>query len=97
MDKSTKDEIKVAKLALFEKIKSFLIANYEPVKDPRDPHVCFMATWEIYQKVFSFFPSKVYKSDDIAMLLNENGFSFFDMGDMKLEWMLKAKPTSNEE
>jgi len=73
---------------LVNKIKNYLTQHYDPVSDPRQAEFHY-TTQEIFQKIYSLFPSDAYTADMIALWLHNAGFTFYDYGEMKLEWMMK--------
>lgn len=76
--------------AMVEKIKNFILATYEPASTPEDADVT-MSTNEIYDAVMRLYPNEVLFSKSMLVnWLHEKGFTFFDAGKMRFEWLLKT-------
>lgn len=74
---------------LLEKIKNYILTTYEPVQNPADADVR-MSTLEIWDAVYKLYPNKALTADMLANWLHEKGFTFFDAGKMRFEWLLKT-------
>lgn len=73
---------------LLEKIKNTILELYEPVQDATDA-THRLSTAEIYQKMQQLYPGH-YSLEDVANWLHQKGFTFWDAGAMRWEWLLKA-------
>lgn len=74
---------------LFNKLKLYLEEYYLPVQDPKDAEFHY-TTQEIHQQLLQLFPNELILTKDIvAIMLHNAGFTFYDYGEMKLEWMMK--------
>ena len=73
---------------LLNKIKNFLLLHYEPVFHPSEAEFHY-TTLEVWDKVQKVFPSSDYSSDEVALWLHEAGFTFYDYGELRFEWMMK--------
>jgi hypothetical protein len=73
---------------LLEKIQNVFLEEYEPVH-MHEPGVEMMSTIEIYKSWQALYPSDYYGPGDVANWLHRKGFHFTNMGDFKMEWMLK--------
>lgn len=74
---------------LLEKIKAYILNTYEPVQIPAEADTR-MTTHEIYQAMMRHYPDQdAFTENMLANWLHEKGFTFFDAGKMRFEWMLK--------
>ena len=73
---------------LINKLKNFLTQEYEPVGDPKEAQLHY-TTQEIYLQLQKVLPSSHYTPEMVSNWLHLAGFTFFDYGDLKFEWMLK--------
>lgn len=80
---------------LLEKIKFFILDNYEPSPEFSNDTI-LMTTSEIYSKIHFLFPSKFYKMEDVAIFLNAAGFTFYEVFEMRFAWIFKPKSTANK-
>ena len=70
-------------------LKRYLLQYYKPVHDPKDADLHF-STMEIHQQLLKLYPNEAILTPDlVANWLHEAGFTFYDYGMMKLEWMMK--------
>ncbi len=89
---SEDEEIVKAKTEFFDIIKAHILNNFEPVPGSTMIGVVTMSSIEIFNKMQMFFPSRLYKIDDVALWMQQAGFTFLDMtGNMDFEWILKPK------
>ena len=76
---------------LVEKIKSYLLAYYEPVYDMRDAEF-HLTTEEIYRQLQRILCNElIYSASDVALWLHNAGFTFADFGEMRFEWLLRKR------
>lgn len=73
---------------MIQQIKQFLIEYYAPAKTLKEADL-HLTTTEIFERIYRLFPSPELKEKDIASWLNSAGFTFFDFGEMRFEWLLK--------
>ena len=79
---------KLDKINLIESIKEFLLKYYQPVADPLKANLHF-TTEEIYHQIQELYPSDQFTAADVAIWMKAGGFTFWDFGEMKFEWLLK--------
>lgn len=73
---------------LLNKIKQFLFQYYLPIHDAKEADFHF-TTSEVYLQLLKLYPSEDLTQDLVAQWLHEGGFTFYDFGEMKLEWLFK--------
>ena len=73
---------------LLEKIKNYIKSSYEPVTTMTEADVR-MTTAEICEAIQRFYPCE-FSPDIMAKWLHDNGYSFFDAGKMRFEWLFKT-------
>lgn len=74
---------------LLYKIKQYLLQYYEPVVSIREAQFHF-STEEIYHQLLRIYPApEMFSAADVAVWLHSGGFTFFDFGEMRFEWLLK--------
>jgi hypothetical protein len=74
---------------LLNKVKNYLLDTYEPCQDPAEAFI-HHTTDEIYRNLQRLLPNEhLYTSADVAKWLHDAGFTFYDYGDMRFEWMMK--------
>jgi hypothetical protein len=74
---------------LLNKLKQYLYAYYVPVHDPIEAQFHY-TTNEIWQQLLKIFPNELlFTADMVATWLHAGGFTFYDFGEMKFEWLLK--------
>lgn len=71
-------------------VKQILLDKYEPVKDPRKANA-HLTTQEVFYNLQRLFPLKEYSPGDVALWMHEAGFTYYDYGEMRFEWLLKTK------
>lgn len=71
-----------------DNVKSFLTNYYKPVNDPTKATFHY-TTIQIFDQLQELFPSPEYSSLDVSIWLKEFGFTYYDFGEMKLEWLFK--------
>ena len=76
------------KVNFMDTIKEFLYKYYVPVTDPRNATLHF-TTEDIYRQLVELYPSSDLTQEQIAIWMNAGGFTFYDFGEMKFEWLLK--------
>ncbi len=74
---------------LFEKIKQYIRQHYEPCQQPGDADVT-MTTAEVYEAIQRFYPNAPVDIEILAKWLHDNGYTFFDTGKMRFEWLFKS-------
>lgn len=78
---------------LSEKLKNFLKLNYEPVQDATHATLR-LTTTEIYANLNRIYPDLPFSLQDLAQWLHQCGFTFWDAGNMRFEWLLKSTDTN---
>lgn len=73
---------------ILDNLKNFLYQYYKPVHDPTKADI-HLSTDEIYWQLFQVVNSEALTREMVAQWLNAGGFTFYDYGEMRLEWMLK--------
>ncbi len=74
---------------LLNKLKQYLYNYYEPVQNPKEAEFTF-STDEIWRQFLRIFPDELVLTKEIvAAWLHSGGFTFYDFGQMKFEWLLK--------
>jgi hypothetical protein len=73
--------------ALTEKIKNFIKLNYIPTHDA-SLATMRLTTTEIYANLERIYPGMPFGTTELAQFLHELGFTFWDAGNMRLEWLL---------
>ncbi len=89
----TEDEnIKAIKNDFFNSIKEMLVNMYEPVAKANADTV-MLSTAEIFYSLQDFFHSKLYKQEDVAIWLHNQGFKFINIGqgEIRLRWVMNIK------
>lgn len=88
-DGKPNSEINAEIEGLLNKLKNYLFTYYEPVYDPKEAQV-HMTTQEVYDQLFKILPNgALFSPSDVAGWLHNAGFTFFDFGTMKFEWLMK--------
>lgn len=78
---------------IITKLEKFLKENYLPCdKQHADLR---MTTIEIYQRLQLIVPTSAYSIGDVALWLDSAGFTFWDAGEMRMEWLMKAAPSQH--
>lgn len=72
---------------LTEKIKNFIKLNYLPTQDASQASMR-LTTTEIYANLERIYPGMPFGKNELAQFLHELGFTFWDAGGMRLEWLL---------
>ena len=78
---------------LLEKVKAMILDTYEPVQEPKEADLR-LTTSEIYEMVYKLYPNPIFTHAELANWLHEKGFTFWDSGKMRFEWLLKSVTTS---
>lgn len=73
---------------LLERVKNTFLAEYFPLHNWCTGAI-FMSTQDIYEKLQRIYPTDSYTPGDIATWLHHAGYTFFNAGEMRFEWMLK--------
>lgn len=82
-------EINAEVKGLLNKLKNYIFDRYTPVYDPKEAEV-HMSTQEVYDQLYKILPNgALFSPSDVAGWLHSGGFTFFDYGTMKFEWMMK--------
>ncbi len=71
------------------RIQQFISTNYLPVAKRIDAEIT-LSTDEIYNSLQRFYPCLSFSKADLVNWLHEKGFTFFDAGQMRFEWMFKS-------
>ncbi len=71
-----------------QRIKNTILQEYFPVSKFEEG-VIFMTTNEVYKKIQRLYPDAPIAESEVALWLHEKGYTFFDAGEMRFEWMLK--------
>jgi hypothetical protein len=72
---------------LTEKIKNFIKINYLPTQDASQATMRLTST-EIYANIQRIYPGIPFTEMELSQFLHELGFTFWDAGGMRLEWLL---------
>lgn len=72
---------------LTEKIKNFIKLNYVPTQDASQATMR-LTTNEIHTNLERIYPGMPISTTELAQFLHELGFTFWDAGAMRLEWLL---------
>lgn len=76
---------------ILDKLKMYLLAYYVPVHDPKNAEF-HLSTREIHQQLLKLYPNElILTADLVAKWLNNGGFTFYDFGEKKFEWLMKKK------
>ena len=76
---------------IINKIKNYLLEYYEPVQDAKDADFHY-STNELWEQLLKIFPNElILRPEMVAQWLHIGGFTFYDFGEMRLEWILKRK------
>lgn len=79
---------------LIGKLKAFLLSHYKPAINfnPSGANILYKSTQELWLMLQALYPNEsLYTPADVATWMNDAGFSFQDMGDFKLEWVLEKQ------
>ena len=80
---------------LLEKIKAYILSQYEPVQTVAEADV-FMSTPEIFEAISVHYRNELlFDQSMLATWLHDNGFTFKEMGNMRFEWLLKRTTDTN--
>lgn len=91
MENSNEPKPENKSLDFLNSIRNYFQENYESVKDPILAEFHF-TTMEVYDKIQRLFPDKsIFTPADVALWLHTAGFTFYDFGQIRLEWLLKSK------
>jgi hypothetical protein len=83
------DEDREEFYGLLNKIKNYLLDYYTPVQDPKDAEF-HLSTSELHQQLLKIFPNElILTADLVASWMHAGGFTFYDFGEMKFEWLVK--------
>lgn len=82
-------EQRLIEIGLLTKIKNFLLQYYEPTDNIREASFHY-TTSEITQHLYKVYPNELlFGQSDVAAWLHAGGFTFYDFGDMRFEWLIK--------
>lgn len=86
---SPEQDVKVPAIGdgLTEKIKKFIKLNYLPTQDAAQATMR-LTTTEIYANIQRIYPGIPFTQMELSQFLHELGFTFWDAGGMRLEWLL---------
>lgn len=73
---------------LTNSILQYLQLKYEPTTDITT--ALNLTTSELFERIRAIYPMPPFDSTYLAVWLQQNGFQFVDMGDLKLVWLLKV-------
>lgn len=74
---------------ILNKLKNYLLEYYVPVRNPAEAEFSF-TTQELTQQLLTLFPREdILTPDLVANWLHLGGFTWYDYGEMRLEWMMK--------
>lgn len=74
---------------LLEKIKNYLLLYYVPVQDASAAEFHY-TTAELHKQMLNIYPNEfILTADLVASWMHGAGFTFYDYGEMRFEWMLK--------
>lgn len=69
-------------------IKQYLLEQYNPIAD--DPtKTMMMNTHEVFSALQAIYPSDSYNAANVAEWLHAGGFKFYDIGGLRLQWLLQ--------
>lgn len=71
-----------------EFLKNYLYQNYQPVP-VFAPGVKTMTTRAVYEALQLVLPSEILTMETVAVWLYDGGYKLTDMGELRLEWMMK--------
>lgn len=77
---------------LTEKLKNFIRENYEPVQDVAEATLR-LTTKEIHENISNHYPYMPFSANELAQWLHNSGYTFWDAGSMRLEWLMKISDT----
>lgn len=75
---------------MLEALYQFLTTNYHPAVDLKDADL-HLTTRDIYNKLYAHYPSEELTTELVAEWMIHGGFTFMDVGEFDLEWLLKEK------
>ena len=74
---------------LIAKLKNYLYTYYAPATNVQEAEMHF-STDEIHKQLLRIYPNEMELTADlVAVWLHEGGFSFYDFGQLRFEWLLK--------
>ncbi len=74
---------------LLNKLKLYLMNYYEPVQDPKDAELHF-STNDVWLQLLKLYPNEIILTRElVAVWLHNAGFTFYDYGEMRFEWMMR--------
>ena len=79
--------IPLAEDPLAHAVKQYIKEHYEPAVSVADNSLN-LTTQEIMERIQSIYPTS-FDASDLAHWLQQQGFTFADMGDMKFFWLIK--------
>lgn len=83
------DESAKAAQGLIAKLKNYLYTYYAPAVNVMEAEFHF-STDEIHKLLLRIYPNEFeLTADMVAVWLHEGGFSFYDSGQLRFEWLLK--------
>jgi len=75
---------------ILNKLRNYLLEYYEPVQDPAKAEM-HLSTREIWGQLQSLVPCEGLNEEMVAQWMHLGGFTWYDYGEMKFEWMMKRK------
>ncbi len=74
---------------LINKLKQVLYNYYAPESDPTKADL-HLSTNEIWQQMLKIYPNELFLTRElISIWLHTGGYTFYDFGDLKFEWLLR--------
>lgn len=70
-------------------LRNYLYQHYEPVAAP-EPGIKTMTTRAVYEALQLVLPSDILTMEMVAVWLFDGGYKLTDMGELRLEWMMKV-------
>ena len=76
---------------LILKLKNYLYQYYEPATSPEQAAFHY-TTKEVWRQLLRIYPNEALLTEEmVATWLHTGGFSFFDFGNMRFEWLINRK------
>jgi hypothetical protein len=89
-EKDPNQDIPAEDKALIESLKAYILSIYKPTASPLDADKR-MSTEEIFSAFTRIYHNELFFSrNDLAKWLQQQGFTIWDAGDMRFEWLLKT-------
>ncbi len=89
-EKAPEPEVPEADQKLIDGLKDYILSIYKPAANPLNADKR-MSTNEIFEAFCRIYHNEVFfNRNDLAKWLKEKGFTIWDAGDMRFEWLLKS-------